>query len=102
MKWTNDPDIMRAFTLWICEGNNNLGDFVSEISSTLGRDDASALFVTFAKFSHLYSNHRSRNPTEDMTLSFHRTMNTLLEEESTRNLFARMAGAAANKTVGLQ
>ena len=100
MKWTNDPSIMRAFTEWICEGNQYLSNFMREIAPTLGRDDTSALFVTFAKFSHLYTDHRNRNPTEDMTLSMHRVMNTLMEEESTRNMFARMAGAAANQTVG--
>tara|TARA_Y100000004_G_scaffold192507_1_gene253187 strand:+ start:680 stop:988 length:309 start_codon:yes stop_codon:yes gene_type:complete len=102
MEWTNDPEIMRAFTQWISEGNANLSEFVRKIRPRLGQDDTSGLFITFAKFSHLYTDHRNRNPHEDMTLSIHRVMNTLMQEKSVKDLFARMAQNAANAAVGLK
>ncbi len=102
MKWTDDISIMRAFDNWITHGNGNLGEFVREIIPSIPKNDSTMLFVTFAKFSHLYTDHRNRNPHEEMSLSFHRTLNTLMEEESTRNLFSRMSQTAANKAVGVE
>lgn len=100
MKWTDDPHIMRAFDLWITNANGNLGDFIREMMPHMPKNDTTMLFVTFAKFSHLYTDHRTRNPHEDLTLAFHRALNTLMAEESTRNMFNRMAAAAANAAVG--
>ncbi len=102
MKWTDEPQVMRAFDLWITNGNGCLGDFVREIMPYIPKNDTTMLFVTFAKFSHLYTDHRNRNPHEELALSFHRSLNTLMEEESTRNLFSRMAQAATNAAVGHQ
>jgi hypothetical protein len=100
MEWTKDAASLRAFDSWITEGNANLGDFISKVQSHLSPNDSVLLFFTFGKFSHLYSQHRKHNPTEDLGLSIHRTMNTLMEEESTRILFARLAQNAANGAVG--
>lgn len=102
MEWTDNPQVMRAFDLWITNGNGCLGDFVREIMPHIPKNDTTMLFVTFAKFSHLYTDHRNRNPHEELALSFHRSLNTLMEEESTRNLFSRMAQAATNAAVGHQ
>tara|TARA_R100001594_G_scaffold76827_1_gene111459 strand:- start:8522 stop:8800 length:279 start_codon:yes stop_codon:yes gene_type:complete len=91
---------MRAFDKWITNQSTDLGDFIREVQPHLTPNDTVLLFFTFAKFSHLYTNHRSRNEHEDLSLSLHRTMNTLMEEESTRVLFARLAQNAANGVVG--
>ena len=102
MEWTDKPEVMRAFDKWITNANGNLGEFVREIVPHVPKNDTTMLFVTFAKFSHLYTDHRNRNPHEELALSMHRVMNTLMEEESTRNMFARMAQAAANAAVGVK
>jgi hypothetical protein len=101
MEWTKDIASLIAFDKWITEGSNNLGDFIRQVQPNLGLNDSVLLFYTFGKFSHLYTNHRNRNPHEDLALSLHRTMNTLMEEESTRSLFAKLAQNAANSAVGV-
>ena len=100
MEWTKDLPSLIAFDKWITEGSSTLGDFIRKVQPNLGINDSVLLFYTFGKFSHLYANHRKRNPHEDLALSLHRTMNTLMEEESTRTLFAKLAQNAANGAVG--
>ena len=100
MEWTKDINSLIAFDKWITNQSTDLGDFIREVQPHLSPNDTVLLFFTFAKFAHLYTNHRSRNPHEDLALSLHRSMNTLLEEESTRVLFARLAENAAKGAVG--
>ena len=100
MEWTKDLPSLIAFDKWITEGSPYLGDFIRKVQPHLDMNDSVLLFYTFGKFSILYTRHRNRNPHEDLALSLHRTMNTLMEEESTRTLFAKLAQNAANGAVG--
>jgi hypothetical protein len=102
MKWADKPAVMLEFDKWITNQSNDLGDFLKELLPHIPKNDTTLLFVTFAKFSHLYTVHRSMNPNEDLTLSFHRVINTLMEEESTRQLFARMMQNGVNRNLGVE
>jgi len=100
MEWTKDLNSLLAFDKWIMNSSDDLGDFISKAQPNLPVNDSVLLFYTFGKFSHLYKQHRSRNLDEDLALSLHRVLNTVMEEDSTRVLFARMAEAATKGAVG--
>jgi hypothetical protein len=102
MKWTNDAKIMIAFDAWMESQNETLRDFLKEIEMYLPRNDTSMLLVTFAKFNWLYNQHRAQYFDEDLTLSFHRVLNTVMGDEQTRAMFGRMATMAAGKVVGVE
>tara|TARA_R110002012_G_scaffold9265_2_gene42763 strand:- start:209 stop:517 length:309 start_codon:yes stop_codon:yes gene_type:complete len=101
MEWTKDPDTLNAFHEWITNQSGLVGKFVEKLHPQIkGPNDSVLLFYTFAKFSHLYTLHTNAHFDEDRALSIHRVMNTLMEEESTRILFQRLAQAATNGAVG--
>jgi len=99
MEWTKDIHTLLAFDTWIVNQSHDLSEFMGHIMPQLDKNDSVLLFMTFGKFSHMYERHRKANPTEDLALSLHRVMNTLMEEETTRILFARLAQNAANGVV---
>ena len=99
MEWTKDTQTLIAFDRWITNQTDDLSNFMKHLLPKIDRNDSVLLFMTFAKYSHMYSSHRKHNPEEDLGLSLHRVMNTLMEEESTRILFSRLAQNAANGVV---
>ena len=99
MKWTDDVDAIFAFDKLVLNMVDDLDNYMTTMIPYLKQSpkELVMIMVTVSKFVVLYRDHRNFNPTEDLTLSFHRVLNTLAGEESTRQFGAHFIGKTVEK-----